>query len=59
MNIKQDAIGRPLPRFCQKIELINQFLVKAHSLERPTDSSPNVSENGLVKTHSFQILGEK
>ena len=57
--MKQNAIGRPLPRFCQKIELTNQFLVKAHSLERPTDFSPNVSENGLVKAYSFQILGEK
>ena len=33
--------------------------MKAHSLERPTDFSPNVSENGLVQAHSFQILGEK
>ena len=28
-------------------------------MERPTDFSPNVSENGLVKAHSFQILCEK
>ena len=37
----------------------DQQLVKAHSSERPTDFSPNVSEKGLVKAHSFQILGEK
>ena len=27
--------------------MINEFLVKAHSLEQPTDFSPIVSENGL------------
>ena len=29
--------------FAKKNDLINQFLVKAHSMERPTDFSPNLS----------------
>ena len=33
--------------------------MKAHSSGWPTDFSPNVSENWIVKAHSFPILGEK